>query len=118
VRLQHLIDKLKSCKQDAPVRWDFGGLGVTHPDSWRGVYAELALGWTDSHSERFKTVGELTKALEKCIGQTFDGYKGGDFEMDMHTRVHCDNYGHCTNTSVVGVLDEDYVVTLETRYTP
>lgn len=54
--------------------------------SWRGIYAELALCCAEGRGAT--TVGALAETLRRAIGQTFQGYKGGDYEMSEWTYVH------------------------------
>jgi hypothetical protein len=42
-----VLNSLKHAKPDIAVRFDFGGVSPTKIDSWRGVYAEPALGFSD-----------------------------------------------------------------------
>lgn len=54
--------------------------------SWRGIYAELALVCAENRGA--VTVAGLIANLRSAIGQTFQGYKGGDYEMNEWTYVH------------------------------
>lgn len=122
MRLNDMIRQLEACNPDARVYYNFGGTFPTTIDSWRGVYAELALGWgcpynkatgTNATGEP-PTVAALVAELKSAIGKTFEGYKGGQFLMQGHTQVHCDNYGTSTGTSIVGIRDDGYAVTILT----
>ena len=64
------------------------------------------------------TVASVVANLKSCVGQTFTGYKGGEFLMDGTTQVYCDNWGRYSSTHIVAVMDLDYAVILETRYSP
>ena len=66
------------------------GLGA--PDSWRGVYAELAFPVVEDI-----TIGEMIAHAESAIGTTYRGYKGGNFEMDEDTPIHIDDWGEWTD---------------------
>ena len=98
MRLGELIKRLKKYDSSHQVRFDFCRLVPTTVDSWRGIYAELALGF-DFYGD--KTVGDLLEELQGAIGNTFGGYKGGTYRMDEDTPVHVDNYSECTNTEIV-----------------
>lgn len=113
--ISYMIERLKTCKPDVSVYYDFCCCTPDGIDSWRGIYAELALGWRPPDGKPMK-VAALISLLESAIGRTFIGYKGGDFKMHAHTRVHCDNYGKATNTEIVGVVDLELFVILETRH--
>lgn len=49
------------------------------------------------------TVGELAKALDLADGATFEGYKGGQFEMDGGSDLWVSQYGNCDRLRVSGV---------------
>lgn len=62
--------------------------GFWEPHSYRGIYAELA----------FEPIGAVSvKDLLACaysaVGETFTGYKGGEFTMHTGTRVWIANWG-------------------------
>ena len=94
---------------DAPVTVDTGG-GVGGFDSYRGYYADLALEPTDSPTPA-RTVLENARAAN---GQTFTGYKGGEFFMGEDTPLWLASYG-CCGRAVVGVELRGCQVTLQTK---
>jgi hypothetical protein len=94
------------------VRYDFEYLTPTTLDSWRGVYAELALGFQIEGSG--PTVKELLEELKSAIGKTFVGYKGGDYVMGRQTPVWVANYGNAGSTAIVAVEANEYKVILRT----
>lgn len=64
------------------------------------------------------TVGEFLKALELADGETFEGYKGGQFQMDRGTLMHVADHG-VTGEMVVGVVlidDTAVIVTAEEEF--
>lgn len=95
------------------VVFDFAYFRPTVLDSWRGLYAELALGY----DERGETdAGEFLNELKSAVGKTFTGYKGGDFTMSRHTPVWVSNNGEACNTAVIEVVDDGYQIILMTGY--
>ena len=52
------------------------------------------------------TVAEFLKALDLVDGETFEGYKGGQYRMDRGSLVHVAEYGS-TGVMVVGVALTD-----------
>jgi hypothetical protein len=124
ITLGEFIAELEKRPQDQSIQYDFGGLIPTHVGSWRGVYAHLALGWEDYYQRQKRkpklehpTVGEIVAILKAAIGETFTGWKGGEFVMDIHTPVWCDNAGTSTSTGVVGVHPlSDYSTIIQTKY--
>ena len=74
-----VIEELKKMPQDFTIYFDFCG---TIPDgifSWRGIYAEAALGWRENdYNIKRDTPKDLIGQLEDSIdGMEFDGWKGG-----------------------------------------
>lgn len=62
--------------------------GFHYPHSWRGSYDELAFEPLDN-----TTVGEMLAAAKSAVGETYEGWKGGDFVMTLDTRVNIDYVG-------------------------
>lgn len=114
LKLKPIVEKNKGEEDMPTVRYDFEYLFPTSIDSWRGSYDELAL--------NFQTEGQPMKAdaflqmLEETVGETFEGYKGGEFTMNKHTPVWVANYGNSGNTAVIEVVDNSYEVILITGY--
>lgn len=103
-------------KEDVPVCFDFEYARPTNYMSWRGVYAELAVGFAFDGLRT--TLDEFIVRTEQCVGETFDGYKGGDFTMTAKTPVWVANYGNVGSTAITGVYDEGWQVVLMTGYRP
>ena len=118
--LGELILKLEAvntpCKDgsEKEVRFDFGYFRPTNLDSWRGIYAELALGY--SETEKDITVNELIKILKEAIGKTYTGYKGGDFVMGKNTPIWVSNYSESPSTGIIGVKDLGWLIILQTDW--
>lgn len=115
--LGELIDRLHEFNDVVTVRVG-GGPVHLYPDcsirSYRGVYEDLALGVTLEHG---CCVRQLLDVLEGAVGETFTGYKGGEFVMTRDTRVWLANYGCLDGAPVEGVspllwVDQPYVVDL------
>ena len=90
--------------------------------SWRGRYNCLALEYyreNDCHM----TASVFYNAVKEAIGQTFRGYKGGDFLMDENTPIYKANYGECYArcsegygvVKIVGIKKEDDKIIILTR---
>ena len=110
-----IIEKYNS---EAKVQYDFEYLYPTEIDSWRGIYAELALNFVSDHYSENKqlTVTEFYNLLKSAIGKVFVGYKGGEFIMNKNTPVWVANYGHSGNTAVIDIIDNEYAVIIITGY--
>lgn len=65
-------------------------LGFHCPHSYRGYYCDLAF-----EPAKNVTVGAMLADARSALGATFEGYKGGDYEMSADTDVWLANYGDC-----------------------
>ena len=61
--------------------------------SYRGYYEDLCLDYDDTAPPI--TVGRLLEMFEVADGQTYTGYKGGDFTMHRKTLVWVAPYSMC-----------------------
>jgi hypothetical protein len=120
ITLGQLIDKLRAVPvrddREQDVCFDFEYAHPTDFDSWRGVYAELACGFTFEGSA--PKLSEFIAKAEACVGQEFTGYKGGEFTMTRETPVWVANYGNSGGTVITDVYDEGWQVVLLTAYRP
>jgi len=119
-KMQEIVDKHEATKEEANVYFDFCRTYPTKIDSWRGIYAELALNWRQypDYAQQTDTPLKAKGFLEllKCAnGTEYTGYKGGTFRMSLSTPVWVDNYGHSSDTAVVDIKDEGYQVIIVTR---
>lgn len=107
--LDGLISVLAAADQSAIVQFSDGSYpGGEH--SYRGYYDDLAF----SPSAASKTVAELLKQASAARGETYEGYKGGDFVMDGDTPLWCAGYGDC-GEAIVGIVTGETGVTLVTK---
>lgn len=74
--LGDLIDLLVDMPPDAEV-W------LTDPHSYRGDYSELAFERTPSARQ----AAHLLKDAQACVGKSFRGWKGGQYQMSEHTML-------------------------------
>lgn len=90
--LGELVILLATVSNDElPVVFDDGVWWPVDLDSWRGSYCELALSYTKE--EEKWTVACVLKMLKDALGETFQGYKGGDYLMGKNTPVWVASYG-------------------------
>ena len=83
--LGELIDELRRVD---PEQVCAEGFGSAH--SYRGDYSLLA--FTPATNVK---VGAMLAEAEKAVGQTFCGWKGGDYVMDRETILHLAKNGEC-----------------------
>jgi hypothetical protein len=117
--IDDLLYDLRKAKPDAVVMFDFCNCAPTTIGSWRGIYAEPALGWiATGYSGKGKTptVADLIAELERAIdGREYTGWKGGEFRYTGSDTLHIDNNGESTNTELVRAENDDWRVVLHTR---
>lgn len=98
--LGKLIDDLEPYK-DEWLEMEFeDGTVPQEFDSWRGSYCELMLTYTDKGS--MNSYDFYRKAFN-TNGSMFEGYKGGDFIMDLSCPIHKDFYGGASGDKVIGI---------------
>jgi hypothetical protein len=110
--LGELIDALQSTKDSAQVEIDRGGFPGDFK-SYRGYYADLAV---DICPDPVSVCEFLAKA-EAAVGQTFIGYKGGDFVMDEDTPLWVSPYGIASGMAIVAAEMSDDRFVLKTKET-
>lgn len=107
--------------KDKTIQFDFGSAIPTDLSSWRGDYAQLALGYElsgydGSGNYQDCTVERLVTRLKETIGMTLQGWKGGDFVMKEDTTIWVANSGNSGGTIITGILDQGWYVVLLTRF--
>ena len=82
-------------------------------DSYRGIYAHLAIGYTVSkrYGDDEPTVIDFVAALKSKIGSVMDGYKGGTYKMSEETPIWAANYGNL-GVHIVGIKANNWDVEL------
>lgn len=85
MQLGELIKRLEVEQQNQIVP-----MGFDSPHSYRGDYYCLAFEPAENIS-----VAEMLKCAKEALNSTFDGYKGGEFEMTEYTDVYLATYGDC-----------------------
>lgn len=68
------------------------------PESYRGYYIDLSF----PPSSTPITVKEFLREAKDAIGKTFEGYKGGDFEMHSDTPLWASDYGSASGIAIMG----------------
>jgi hypothetical protein len=111
MNLGEVIEKLKQCNPDKPVLIDTGEKPRSF-QSYRGYYSDLAIDFDEEEKET--TVAELLQMAEAANGETFTGYKGGDFTMSRSTPVWVSEYG-TTGKMLAGIEEGDVAVILMTK---
>jgi hypothetical protein len=90
-------------KKDDSCRFDFGDMAPDcAPDSYRGYYDHLAMGFKEGDTYPNPTVQEVLDSFKSAVGKEFMGYKGGKYLMTERTPVWVANYGRTGSTVIVG----------------
>src|SRR5574337_1643839 len=111
--LGELIYKLENVPRDMQLRFDFADARPTTLDSWRGIYAELAIEFDFITPT---TVAFFLKEAKLAVNSEFTGYKGGSYKMTEKTRLWVANYGEVGSTCVADVVKNDMEVVIVTAY--
>ncbi len=74
-------------------------IGFGEPRSWRGIYSELAF-----QPEKNVSVASMLEHAKSALGQTFTGYKGGEYKMHEYTDCYIDTYGSANGDKIGPVL--------------
>lgn len=112
MKLGDFIAALKTAHPDASVFIDWNMLNPLGFQSYRGIYNHLAIGFAvDRPTMR---VAMLLRYAQLAIDQTFQGYKGGDFEMGEHTPLWVANWGHSSGVYVKGLDVTPHIVRILT----
>lgn len=99
--LGKLCKRLRSLPPDTVVK--MSAIAYSH----RGYHSDIAFEPGTSQA------GELLDYIEdEVIGETFCGYKGGDFTMDAHTPVWVAEYGG-TGLAALAVADDGTIILAE-----
>ncbi|MFF1417618.1 hypothetical protein [Streptomyces sp. NPDC058280] len=88
--LDELIKALEAVDPATVVR-----RGFHNPHSYRGYYHDLAF------EPAFNvTVGEMLADARSARGETYEGWKGGDFKMSGHTDCWLSEEGTCSGETL------------------
>lgn len=117
-----LKEILRTAKPEQCVFFDFCNCRPTTIDSWRGIYAHPALGWTPTgysaneiDASKRTTVKALLNELEKGTSDCYSGWKGDDYCYHDESLLHIDNSGDNTGTEIDYVTVGDLYVTIHTK---
>jgi hypothetical protein len=83
VYLKELIEALEALNPNAVVPHGFG-----EPMSYRGYYDQLAFEPVEN-----ARIGDMLQHAKNALGNTFTGYKGGDYTMHETTECWIAPYG-------------------------
>lgn len=101
-----LIKKLGSLSDEKFVVFS-SGENVGKEMSYRGYYSDLSF----ETQEKSKTVKQFKKQCENALGNTYTGYKGGDFRMDKNTPLWKAEYSWC-GEAIMEIIENDQNVVL------
>lgn len=102
ITLGELLDRIPDHDEIISVVYDFGLLIPTKPDSYRGYYDHLALGWVDQDADDV-SASLFRSWIERALEIEYMGYKGGVYRMDRDTPIWVARWGQTSHTVVTGV---------------
>jgi len=98
--LGEIVITLKQIDAEKPIRFQNGSYpGEYH--SYRGYYEFISIA---TQAEKV-TVGEFLSATQSAIGETYVGWKGGNFTMTKNTPVWISRIGRASGWYVSDVID-------------
>ncbi len=106
------IQALRNFHSDAPCRYEDGG-EPGEAMSYRGYYSDLA--FADRNQISPATAGDVLAALRIAEGQTFHGYKGGDFLMGSDTVIWRSAYGDASGMAWMDIEPEAGACVIKTK---
>lgn len=92
--LGKLIERIESLPDGTMLQMD-------SPHSYRGYYSDLAFERAASPLPK----SEVLALCKAAMGEVFEGYKGGEFQMGRNTPVWFAAYG-CCGSKIVGINDD------------
>jgi hypothetical protein len=92
--LGKLIERLESLPAETMLE------GICKPHSYRGYYSDLAFERGDK-----VTAAKALETCRGCMGEVFQGYKGGDFQMGRNTPVWLASHGRC-GLKIMDILED------------
>lgn len=118
MNLGAFIEALEKQPQDHTVYFEFACADPTTFDSYRGIYAHLALGFTGGYGAGTQKVSDLLAKAKACVGAEFEGWKGGEYTMGYETELWVANRGCTGDTAIVDVVDHGYMSLIVTARDP
>lgn len=100
--LGELIEVLSQLASDRMV------VGLGEPISYRGYYSDLAF----EPDATPRPVADVLAMARGCMGKTFEGYKGGDFDMGARTPLWSAHYGESSGDRIMGLQTDRDPITL------
>lgn len=100
VTLGQLIEELRKHEPKKVVR-----KGFANPHSYRGYYDQLAF----EPAHRVSVEYMLTLA-EGALGETYTGWKGGEYTMDEYTECWLAFEGSASDSETIGPLLLNYIL--------
>lgn len=111
ITLGELTAKLEAFDGSLELAVQYGNTMLAYDEvgSYRGYYTDLAI---EPRAEVTGTVADALADLHDANGETFTGYKGGDYYMNNRTLVWVAHYGEASGIGVTGVELVDGVVVI------
>jgi len=88
--LGELIKELEKLPQDGIVSFGFG-----KASAYRGDYCDLAF-----KPIKKARIGDMLQSAKGALGRTFEGYKGGEYQMDEYTECWIDEHDECNGNGI------------------
>lgn len=109
VTLGKMIEALSAMPPETNVQLDVGGT-PGRPHSYRGYYSDLSF----APSPEPITAEKFLEVCKQALGNSYEGYKGGDFKMDERTPLWSAPYG-TTGRAIMGIVMHEGTAILVTK---
>ena len=111
ITLGALRELLEAAPKDAQIKIEVNGKlhGYDGLESYRGYYSDLSINIEGGTAD----VQQVLNDLNEADGDTFTGYKGGEYTMNSDTLMWADFYGSCSGNGVTGIKVFDTMIDLE-----
>ena len=109
--LSDAIAALAEIQDSLPVRFDWNNQHPYRAMSYRGYYSDLAFDWRSTET----TVREFLDLCQLALGETYEGYKGGDFVMDDRTPLWASEYGEVSGRAIIAIGSIGDAVIIQTK---
>ena len=118
MKLGQFIKKLEQLIKKHGNQRVYFGFGETYPtdvNSWRGDYSQLALGWNCNYCQSANSE-KLLRICKTAGISTFQGYKGGEYNMNYDVGLYADNWGISSQTIITNIIFDDFKFVIITKH--
>lgn len=110
--LGQLVEELEQLAPDTPIMLSDGnGESPGRAMSYRGYYSDLSF----EPSEKPITAKAFATEARRALGNSFEGYKGGEYIMGTDTPLWISEYGCSSGRAVMGLTMSNGIAYLQIK---